>query len=136
MSRSRTIDRLKRIAKEHNVKARFHKPPKPYGGFYAGDKKSIVVVTYADLRWLISAFFHELSHVLEHREGIYANYYRRKSTLPVRRKLALRAERHTDKRAQMICKKYFPKIRYRYGYRQQWQVEFLQDYFTDLRYVK
>lgn len=134
MAAKRVRDRLKRIAKEHGVKVRFHKAPKFYGGYYYGDKKNICVVETSTHDWFVSAFFHELAHVFEHRDGIYARYYARRTPLWIRRKIALRAERHTDKRAQVICKKYFPKVRYKYGYRSKWAVEYLRGYFADSRF--
>jgi hypothetical protein len=131
MPNQRLIKKLKQIAKSHKVSVRFNKRQGYYGGYYKGDKKSIVVVYTCKRAWFLSAFFHELAHVLEHRDGIYANYYKKRQNLTVKRKLALRAERHTDKRAKIICKKYFPKIRYKEGYRTKFAEQLLQDYYAD-----
>lgn len=131
MPSKKLLKRLRDIAKEFKVSVRYERNQGWYGGYYHGDKKHITVVRTRKLEWFISAFFHELSHVLDHRDGLYKGFYGKRAKLPRIRFLALRAERHTDNRAAKACKKYFPKVEYKYGYRLAWQVEWLRGYYAD-----
>ena len=127
------IKKLSSIAEEYQVKAIFRKASPWYAGYYHGDKKTITVVVRDSISTTVTTFFHELSHVLEHRDGYYSNYYKRGQTLTVRRRLALRAERHTDKRGKKLCKKHFPKVVFKLNYQTKEQVKFLKEWYSDGR---
>ena len=135
-----TLDALKKkfktIAAEHDVVVRFHKGPKEYGGYYNSDRKSMVVVLdhHFEKDWPISAFFHELAHVLDHRDGLYADLYDKRSSLRKKRFLALRAERHTDDRGAALCRKYFKKVKFFKAYSSAAMAEAVKDFYSSYYY--
>lgn len=129
-------NKLVLIAKEHSVVVKFQKIKRHYGGYYEGDKKTIIVTTAVPKRELISNFMHELSHVLDHRDGLFKKFYSSQSPKYTKRRLALRAERHTDRRAAKLCKVYFDGVRYLPGYSLWWQVCYLQAYYADGRKMR
>ena len=77
-----------------------------------------------------SCVFHELCHILCHRQGLYKKYHHytgyennyRQFALYMR-KYGLRAERFVDKKAKALMKIYFPDIPFYAAYSQEYGVK-------------
>ena len=130
---TKIINKLKTIAKEFKTRLYLWNSDDGSHGQYCTIKKRIYVARYLTYRETISAFFHELSHFLDHNEGIYKRFYLVSSAQKIHRFLALRAELHTDKRAEKLMKKYFPKVKYIKSYRNKKDIQYLRDYYKDKR---
>jgi hypothetical protein len=120
MPNQRLIKKLKQIAKELRINARFRKGPNYFGGGYYNDKKNILVIKSEDLIFMTSSFFHETAHVLDHREGLFKKFYKKRPKYNQLIKVALRAERHADARGKKLMRKYFPRLKYISGYNESW----------------
>ena len=78
------------------------------------------------LQWIWSCVFHELCHILCHRQGLYKKYHHyvgywdnyRQFALYMRR-YGLRAERFVDKKAGALMKIHFPNIPFVAAYDQE-----------------
>lgn len=75
------------------------------------------------LQTVWSSVFHELSHILCFREGLYERYHNwdendRQSVIYVRR-YGLRAERFVDKKAKALMKIHLPDIPFWSGYQEE-----------------
>ncbi len=84
-------------------------------------------------RVVISTFFHELSHYLDHRDGLFKRFYSLATPKYVLRRIALRAERHADERGRKECQKMFPRVKYVVVYRSSVDVHYLKLYYKDWR---
>jgi hypothetical protein len=115
---------LRAVAKACGVKrVSFVKHKKPrYGGTYQYNAKRIIVVEKEGSRVvpiyvLAYRLLHELTHHLQHEGGIFLAFYcseykdekgkLHKVTNDERRRVALRAERHADKKAVELCEELF-----------------------------
>jgi hypothetical protein len=89
-------------------------------GSYAECPKSYIVIGTKNNRTkneLICTTFHEIAHILNYRNHKFFRYHSGK-WLPKSyyRKVALKAERYTDKVAAKLMKKIHPTIKYDYSY--------------------
>ena len=126
------IQRLKAIAKDFDAEFEIHYGKEARGGYYNVDKRSFVICDgYSGKRHIVTAFFHELAHCLDHRDGMFKNYYAKRRTNKTKRRIALRAELHTDRLGEALCKFFFPNTRYRRSYRSKKHYEFLMAYYKD-----
>lgn len=116
------------IARIFGIKVRFFKqtPKNDVGWTFMVDNKVHVPVDVErfneDYQNIYSNFFHEMVHVLNYQEGYYPAYHNPKANLTKKQELmkkrtALRAEMFTDKRAKMLMKSFFPKLKFSYHYR-------------------
>jgi len=132
----RLIARLRRIAKEYGARLYIWTSDDGSSGQYCMLTRHLFVARDLTYRQTVSAFFHELCHFLDHRDGIFKRFYSASTSLKDNRFLALRAELHTDNRAQKLTKEYFPKLRYVKAYRSKQDITFLMDYYKDGRIKK
>jgi hypothetical protein len=130
---TRLYARLRKIAKSYGTRLYLSSKLEEDEGQYDIYSRNIWVATGLDTRTTISAFFHELAHFLDHKDGLFSRFYNSSSPMYVNRFLALRAERHTDKRGQVLCKRYFPKIRYKKAYISKEDIQYLKDQYQDGR---
>jgi hypothetical protein len=89
-------------------------------GSYAECPKGRIVIGTKDnktRRELICTTFHEIAHILNYRNNKFARYHNGK-WLPraYYSKVALKAERYTDKVAAKLMKKIHPTVQYDYAY--------------------
>jgi hypothetical protein len=116
---------IKAIAKLFGVKLSF--VPRPdFSGSYncmGGINIGEWHLGYRQVDLLYSTFFHELQHYIAHCSEKFFAYHstpafgvKTKESMRIY-KIALRAERWTDKEARKLCKKWKPNVRYWPGYR-------------------
>lgn len=104
-----------------------------FAGYYNPTDKIIKLNIEMSANELISTFFHELAHFLDHRDGLFKTFYSNSVPKYVIRRMALKAERHADKRGAKECKKYFPKVKFMYQYRNAFAVDMLRRMYQDYR---
>lgn len=106
---------IRDILKPFNVMVRFGKYANCGAHVSSG---TIYMSTDKRFVWTLStvwsSLFHELSHIMCFREGLYKKYHNltdidRQAVIYVRR-YGLRAERFVDKKAKALMKQYYPKI--------------------------
>jgi len=90
-----------------------------------------------ELDTFISIALHEVCHILATREGKYAMYHTDKEfesqeEIDLYRRYALTAEIYVDKRANKLCKKLFPKVRFYKSYRNKKERQFLNNWLDTL----
>ena len=115
---------LIKIAHSYGVKCRFRKDTQIS---YVDVFTNTIVIAGSVLR--PSDFFHELGHMLDYRNGLYAGYYKAYPTKKYLRRFAVQAEMHTDLTGNELMKKYYPKMKYVYTYKyKKWQ-KWLREYW-------
>jgi hypothetical protein len=115
-----------RFMKENNIKYRIRWKTNRWGGFAVSDRGYVDLRIGEDkypisIRKFLSLVFHECSHVLNSREGKFADYHRAsgrmtKKLLKALVRTGVRAEKYTDWRASRLMAKHFPNIPYFPGY--------------------
>lgn len=128
----RITKKLRKIAKEYNLKLWF-KPSISFSGeYHVGDDRAVVQLDNPSAT-VISTFFHELGHHIDFHEGRFPTFYDISSPLYRQRKVALKAERHADMVGQRLCKKYFPNVKFQKSYRSESDIDYLRYYYADGR---
>lgn len=128
----RVTKKLRRIARLHDMKLRFKPSVGLKAEYWVGDSLAILQLEVTE-RELVSNFFHELGHHLDYTSGLFRSFYSPKTPLYVQRKVSLKAERHADKIGERLCRKYFPKVKFRKSYRSREDIQFNRDYYADGR---
>lgn len=131
LKHKRLIKELRQIAKEYGIKVRFrlHKDLEAY--YDCVDKEIVIdynTTKQSTDRVLLSNFFHELAHFLDHKEKKFINYYKASTPLYKLRRIALNAELHTDNRAIKLSKQYY-NFRYVKAYRNKEHRQWLKEYY-------
>lgn len=127
-----TCKKLRAIAKIFNVKLKFAVLVKSDGD-YASWSNLIRVSLDQSKNNLIMTFFHELGHCIDHRRGKYPEYYKPVPVLKIARRVGLRAERSADNTGRLLCKYFFPKIKYLDSYVTKKEVDYHRWYYRDKR---
>ena len=113
---------LIKIAHSYDVKCRFLKRIKiPY---VAVEKRMIFLAKDNTMtkRSVLSAFFHEVGHMVDFDNGLFKPYYKLYPTRKALKRLALRAEIHTDETGSKLMRKHFPNTAFEYTYKyKKWQ---------------
>lgn len=77
----------------------------------------------------ISEFFHELGHVIDHKNGIYRGYYKSFPTKKYLRRFAVQAEMHADLSGEKLMQIYYPRLTFVHTYKyKSWQ-KWLREYW-------
>jgi hypothetical protein len=124
---------LKLIAKIYKIDVRFYNKLKGASG-YAMPWKNKIYVLKTSKSDTISIFFHELGHVVDFRNKKYIKYNGGKGNYNYLKKFSLLAERHADNTGKNLCKKYFPKIKWKDAYRTRNDIKFLNDFIKQYKY--
>ena len=136
MTRKEAIRILRQVAKSYKIEITFSKNIKPSG--YANmETEHIGINNRLSIRETFSTVFHEICHILNKREGKYPIFHNPKSWKnngfsPYFLSTSHRAELFTEKRAKLLMKKSFPKIKYAMSYfNTKKSKKRLRDYFTE-----
>lgn len=119
------LERLKKLADQFKIPVEFIEHDCAAG--QADLYREIIYINYLTIYGspseLFSTFFHEYAHILNKRERKYATYHNihevkrlTNNIFNTFKKVHIRAERYTDRRAAKLMKQYMPKIKYIYGY--------------------
>ena len=106
---------LRKIAKHYDITSvKFKKLSEEYGGVAHWDGSITVNKSLTKLK-IVCAFFHEIAHQLNRRDGKFLIYHTASSwSDPSKfahiRRTALRAERYTDKRGKKLMKEWMPNL--------------------------
>jgi hypothetical protein len=120
MTKANIIKQIKLLGKQYGVKIIFSYNIR-YGGWANLRTEVVTISTRLKLITMISVACHEISHILNKREGKYPIYHNWKNwmNLKTRNKViatAHRAEMYTEKRGRALMKKHYPKYKYRQTY--------------------
>jgi len=71
---------------------------------------------------LISHFFHELGHILDHETGVYRDYYKKFPTKKYLKRFAVKAEMHADLSGEKLQRLWYPRLTFIHTYKyKKWQ---------------
>lgn len=123
-SKKSVLKELRQIAKE--MELRCHFSSQLAGGLFVDRNRILVGTKTNNLTELISCFFHEAGHAWCFKNRKYMAYHgskypRSRKEKADYRRVALRAELYADNIGCMLCRAYFPHIKYRFAYREEWQ---------------
>ena len=87
----------------------------------------------------LSMAMHELWHCLCYRQGLYSNYHydkypKTKKQIIKFRRIAFKAEKFVDKKAEQMMRDYFPDIPYEHGYKDSKDKEWYYKHYLDKYY--
>ncbi len=119
MKYKKLIKRLREIAKIFKVSVSFEKIKVFDVGGYADVHNRYIKVYYDncfDSKWLINCFFHELGHMIDFSDKKFINFYKKRTSLKIKRRLCWKAERHADLTGKIFSLCYFPKHKYQKAY--------------------
>lgn len=115
------IDYIYEVLKLYNVNLYF---TQMNAGGYADIDKRRIFINYkelSNLKYFLGTLFHELAHIICSDECLYNNYHNKepKTLIEIKkfRRIALKAERFVDKKADKLMKQYYPIIPYDYRYK-------------------
>lgn len=128
----RLLKQLKNIAKLFKISLRLVEN-KDYSGEYNCLDKTISICIDEERNTIISSFFHELGHFVDHSTGKYPSFYKTKSPLYKQRMISLRAERSADEVGKRLCKAYFPNTKYEKSYLTKAEIKYNREYYKDGR---
>lgn len=128
----RLTRRLRRIAKAYDLGLRF-KPSVGFEAEYWVNERIAVLQLDVTATELVSNFFHELGHHIDHVTGRFRTFYDSRTPLYLQRRVSLKAERHADKVGEELCSLFFPKVRFKRSYRSREDAQFNRDYYADGR---
>lgn len=101
---------------------------------YAKCKEGEIVIGLKNVdinnrRELLSTMFHEAAHIVNYNNNKYYKYHHDLGGKKYLRRIALRAERYTDKVGRKLMKEHYPDVRYLAGYRTKENQQWLRDYY-------
>lgn len=128
---------MRDIAKTFNCKVSIAKHGTKFAGCFKRKERKLLINTYhtdgrgVDYVW--SVFFHELAHQFCYDSSIYPTYYKTRIPLMTYKRIALKAEKETDRIGKQLMKLYFPDMKYtewylsidRYKWKRKWWNNFL-----------
>lgn len=134
----RMLKDFRNVAKKHSIKVYLSDAIPGAGAARISQRKIILkktLKTSEPKALLYSIFFHELQHILDSDANLFHNYYYPTDNNIVR-KIGLKAERFTDKRAKLHMKKLFPALKFSWGYATKASVYWYRRVFLDRHFPR
>lgn len=133
---------LSDIARTHNFKVVFHDKATAYveietETIYVGINRPRSYNLKKHIDSIVSAFFHEMAHILAAREGRFPLYHssfeaETETHILAIKRTALRAEIYVDEKGRALQRCYFPDIRFIKTYRCESDRKWLREYYSVL----
>lgn len=112
------LEIMRELSKDLDVNIIFYKEDDESAGFYDGKNIYLNVILFYDSEdVLYSAFFHELTHCLQHKRGSFKEMFKRLTEgYKIRRDKLTKLEHDTDVEASEIMNTYFPELKFNFTY--------------------
>lgn len=130
---------LKSIAKTFGLTVKFENHGDKFAGCYSRYNKTITINTYfynKDTSYNLSVFFHEVAHQYCNDVGMWSNFYKPNRHNKTLKRIALKAEKDTDRVGRELMRLYFPEFKYIEWYlsidKYKWKREWWNNYLKQL----